>query len=199
MNDLGTVGIINGFDMNITQVPWQVSLQIHNGKFEFCAGAIISNRWVLTSARCLEVVKNKRLHVRVGATHVHEDGQLIDVEQRIMHENFDQIPQYRYDYDYGLIKLATELEFNEKVNKIDLPKSTDANVEVGTLCLTAGWGSLSNGAYSKILQGVELPIFDQNICKKLTYYDGVTLRMICAGFAEGGKNCESMIIISEWL
>lgn len=178
-------------DINITVVPWQVSLQIHNGRFEFCGGAIISKRWILTSARCLEVVKNKKMHVRVGATNVHADGQLIDVEQRIMHENFDQIPQYRLDYDFGLIKLATDLEFNEKVYKIDLPKSNDTNDEVGTLCLTAGYGILSNGAYSEILQGVQLPIFDQILCKKyLAKYTGVTSRMICAGFDEGGKNCE---------
>lgn len=42
--------IVGGFAMNITEVPWQVSLQLRGS--HFCGGSIIGKSWILTAAHC---------------------------------------------------------------------------------------------------------------------------------------------------
>lgn len=46
--------IVGGFAMNITEAPWQVSLQL--GGSHFCGGSIIGNDWILTAAHCTKYV-----------------------------------------------------------------------------------------------------------------------------------------------
>lgn len=42
--------IVGGFEIDIEEVPWQVSLQIYSS--HFCGGSIISQNWILTAAHC---------------------------------------------------------------------------------------------------------------------------------------------------
>lgn len=44
--------IVGGTVMDITQVPWQVSLQVRGS--HICGGSIIGENWVLTAAHCTE-------------------------------------------------------------------------------------------------------------------------------------------------
>lgn len=42
--------IFGGFETNIENIPWQVSLQ--RKSHHVCGGAIISPKWILTAAHC---------------------------------------------------------------------------------------------------------------------------------------------------
>lgn len=42
--------IVGGFEIDIKDVPWQVSLQTSG--FHICGGSIISPKWILTAAHC---------------------------------------------------------------------------------------------------------------------------------------------------
>lgn len=42
--------IVGGFEIDIRQAPWQVSL--HTDGSHFCGGSIIGDKWVLTAAHC---------------------------------------------------------------------------------------------------------------------------------------------------
>lgn len=44
--------IVGGSEIDISEAPYQVSLQIHNE--HYCGGCIIGNRWILTAAHCAE-------------------------------------------------------------------------------------------------------------------------------------------------
>lgn len=179
--------IIDGYKVNITDVPWQVSLQ-RNGISHFCGGAIIGSRWILTAAHCLYSQSVGGTKVRVGATRAYNDGHLISAKKLIVHEKYNTKASYMYDYDFGLIELATELEFSEKVSPIGLPAANRTDAP-GTIVSVNGWGITEFGAISQDLLGVKLPLVDQAKCKKAyNFLNAVTLRMICAGYEEGGKN-----------
>lgn len=47
----GTPRILNGGKISIREAPYQVSVQSKAGTHE-CGGAIINDRWVLTTAQC---------------------------------------------------------------------------------------------------------------------------------------------------
>ncbi|KAJ3660289.1 hypothetical protein Zmor_004744 [Zophobas morio] len=44
--------IIGGGDIDISQVPWQVSVQFYGA--HICGGAILSQTWVITAAHCTD-------------------------------------------------------------------------------------------------------------------------------------------------
>lgn len=173
--------------MNITQTPWQISLQRWNGTLHFCGGTIISDRWILTAAHCLEAYPISTIQVRVGATYKYNDGKLIDIEKAFVHEKFKaQI----YDFDFGLIQLKTKLVFNRAIRSVGLPDFGDAPFVNGTMCLISGWGDTKNSTESDVvLRGAEIPIISRKVCNKL-YPGRITARMMCAGYKEGGKDCE---------
>lgn len=171
--------------MNITQAPWQVSLQQDSGKYQFCGGSIIGSQWILTAAHCL----SRPMQVRVGATNKLTEGQLIDVKRRFVHKKHSYGED---DYDFGLLELADNLEFNESVKPIRLPDLGDGYIKNGTVCLVSGWGRTRNISESTdLLRGVQVPIVDQKICNA-AYEGKITPRMMCAGHKNGGKDCKSM-------
>ena len=51
-NDILTK-IIDGQETAINEYPWMVSLQLANG--HFCGGSLISEKWVLTAAHCIDI------------------------------------------------------------------------------------------------------------------------------------------------
>ena len=51
-NDILTK-IIDGQETAINEYPWIVSLQLANG--HFCGGSLISEKWVLTAAHCIDI------------------------------------------------------------------------------------------------------------------------------------------------
>lgn len=175
--------IIGGFIVNITQVPWQAGL-IFFGHEQRCGGSIIGNRWILTTAHCLDGLSPSEYKVLVGTSDKLFGGKIYDVEAHWLHYNYGPSSP---DNDFGLIKLKDELSFNERVQPIPLPMIDDVDPEVGTKVLVSGWGKTqSNGDSQRLLRAVALPTVDRNVCNK-AYKGLITDRMFCAGEREGGK------------
>lgn len=188
--------IVDGYKVNISDVPWQVSLQLEDYAFHYCGGAIISPRWILTAAHCLHKQSAGDMNVRVGATRVYEEGQKIRSAKLIVHEKYGT-GRGRFDYDFGLVELATDLVYNDKVRPIALP-SADMDVLEGTMVTVNGWGLTSswNGRPSDVLLGVKIPIVDRKVCQNvLGRVNPVTDRMICAGFRNSGSNSKSQNVV----
>lgn len=88
-----------------------------------------------------------------------------------------------------MIELAEPLEFDESRQPIKLPRPYEI-IRDESLCLVTGWGNTQNSSESRLnLRAAEVPIVNQRKCSKAyNRYGGVTPRMICAGFEQGGKD-----------
>lgn len=77
--------------------------------------------------------------------------------------------------------------FTNEVRSIALA-SSNARISDGTKCLISGWGDTQNASESnEKLRAAVVPTVIQSQCNR-AYRGGITPRMICAGYAAGGKD-----------
>ena len=89
------------------------------------------------------------------------------------------------------MKLDSPLDFNEDVQPACLPSPNwSPDQDPNNRCFTSGWGTLEydldNPQIPDTLQWVEVPAVTNEVCNQA--YGGITDAMICAGYAEGGKD-----------
>ena len=88
--------IIGGEPADISEAPWQVSLEYEEDGDEcqhFCGGVILNNEWILTAAHCVDEDEIGMCAVHAGATDQTDNsiGQRIQVDEIIIPDdwNFD--------------------------------------------------------------------------------------------------------------
>lgn len=167
--------ILGGFPLNITDAPYQASLQF-KGAHE-CGATIISNRVILTAAHCKEGALRFFFTVRVGSSYRNDGGEVYEVDKIKLHPSYDSIT---VDYDVALVFLKKELVFSELVQPIYLAED---NPPVGAECLVSGWGKTDDSTYSNILLGGNVKLISRSSCTKV-YGDEITDQMLCAGVTD---------------
>jgi len=88
--------ITGGFEVDISERPFQISLQNDDG--HFCGGSIINNRWILTATHCMfdrfgAELEPEDIQIAIGIStqdQVGIEGQLIDVASIIVHPDYDE-------------------------------------------------------------------------------------------------------------
>lgn len=127
--------IIGGENAKPGQFPHQVSLR-KTGDRHFCGGSIISNRWILTAAHCVNRLDIKEIRAVVGAFLIKDDGIHHEIVQILIN------PKSLEHNDVGLLQTKNEILFNQLVASIALPQQ---NVPIdGNLTVTvSGWGLTS--------------------------------------------------------
>ncbi|KAL0129005.1 hypothetical protein PUN28_004008 [Cardiocondyla obscurior] len=175
--------IIGGTPTTINKHPYQVSIH-YNGELA-CGGSIISKEWILTAAHCVYGGSPSLFKIRVASTYHDKEGTLITaVATIVIHKKYQADT---YDYDVALIKLHTPLTLGPNIKVVLLAVG---NIKPGSQAIVAGWGKTSrNGASSKVLQSLKIPIIEQEECRKIyARYRPVTSNMLCAGYLSGSKD-----------
>jgi trypsin len=155
--------IIGGTNAEIANHPWQVSFK--RGGNHACGGSIISDEWILLAAHCLpQNYEYTALTVHAGINNQTNtaEGQIVAVAQ-------NGIKHHAYihgggESDIMLIKLASKLRFNDKVQPIpyaNLCNSFDNLTANSIMATISGWGYTSPtqvGFPNEQLMQVSIPI-----------------------------------------
>ncbi|XP_058835106.1 trypsin-1-like [Topomyia yanbarensis] len=179
-----TSRIVGGYAVNITDFPYQISLSSWGG--HQCGGSIIGPRWILTAGHCAFSSDKPSQRVRVGSTDRTKGGLLLGLERVVQHPEYDS---GTIDYDFSLLQLEQDLLFNENNQAIELPEQ-DEELSDGALCRVSGWGNTQNvQESSRYLRAADVPSVNQEDCDAAyENFGGITPRMLCAGYREGGKD-----------
>jgi trypsin len=176
--------IVGGVEASLGEFPFIVSLQ--SGSFgHFCGGSLIKKNWVLTAAHCVKGSSIKKIVIGLHDQDDTKNAESLKAKRIIAHPQYDSNAS---DYDFALIELSKDSAFQPiDVNSEEIQISNDPNQAI--IATTAGWGATSEGSYNlpNLLQKVDVPLVPADVCNK-SYSGQITDRMICAGYAQGGKD-----------
>lgn len=185
-----TSRIIGGKVSKSGEWPWQMTLHFKGS--HVCGGVLISNNFVLTAAHCFPSTDGASLvasnwKVYGGVVSLVALPRPYQVKRIIINENYDSRTN---DQDITLLKLATTVDFTDKVQPACLP-TYNQQWSHGTECFTSGFGTTdeSSSDVSNSLMDVSVNIIDTSVCNSRYSYSGsVTKNMLCAGNLDGGKD-----------
>ncbi|XP_071867005.1 trypsin-1-like [Bombus fervidus] len=171
--------IVGGSQVDIGQHPHQLSLQTSG---HICGGSIISSNWAITAAHCVGSAPS-RYTIRVGSSHK-DWGTSYGIKNIIRHPKYDS---RTIDFDVALLQINGTIEFGTNVQPIE-PANTEPWYD--KMMNVTGWGTLKEGgSTSAQLMRVSVPIVSKSECADAyRYMNGITDRMICAGYTSGGKD-----------
>ncbi|MCP4701746.1 MAG: serine protease [Gammaproteobacteria bacterium] len=183
-----TPRIVGGRKAVANAWPWMSAIVPRNrsaSSENFCGGSLIHREWVLTAAHCMEGETPDTLDVVLGRSNLNslEDGERIAVSEIIAHPNYDSAS---VDSDLALMRLA-QPSAQPTLRILDRYSPL---AELGQMLTVIGWGKDSEyGEYQQELQQVSVPVVSNELCNKPESYNGdITSNMLCAGYAEGGKD-----------
>lgn len=125
--------VIGGRAAAVGQFTSIVSIR-SSTNIHFCAGFILSDRWVVSAANCGFLLQAASPYIAVGA-HRRTDGQRIRTARVILHPRYNRNTRA---FDIALVQTQTRIPLNNRIQPIRWPRS--ANVPAGQTVRLAGWG-----------------------------------------------------------
>ncbi|CAD0205048.1 unnamed protein product [Chrysodeixis includens] len=182
--------IVGGMETSISMYPYNVAIS-RNAK-HWCGGSIIDEQWVLTAGHCLESAfdgdkrKLQPFIIRAGSSFHNRGGYQARVNKVFFPHEY--VPG-NADFDYSLIRLDRPMPIGRNIAVLNLP-SKDYLMKENDILIVTGWGSTDESGYGHIpdrVRFVPVPVMRLEDCQK-SYRFYITPRMLCAGYATGGKD-----------
>lgn len=188
-SDVITPKIIGGAEVAPGEYPFMAALGYNIGGeiYQFCGGVIISDQWIATAAHCSEDQSAAEVGVMVGTNDLYNGtGEMLDIEEIILHPEYNPLLGVGGGYDIALWKLAEPIDLEasglQSVAMLS-PENADLAAD-GELATTVGWGASSID--SILLQDVHLPVADTQACMDVYANSSNFETQICGGVPEGG-------------
>lgn len=130
--------IVGGKPARPGQIPYQAMLRRSSTLSEYCSGAIISDRIVLSAARCAQGRNSDPAHVKivVGAHHRSSDGTLISVSRITSHPDFSR---NNMQNNICILQTLEKILFSNLIQAVELPSFIFPNI-TGIALRASGWG-----------------------------------------------------------
>lgn len=188
----GSPLIVGGVETNIDEYLFTVGLRDERDGRNFCGGALIDRRHVITAAHCVEssmlpwIMSPKWVSLGSHYLKGEEDGQQLPVLRRIQHPDYNR--RRGMHNDFAILELAWWA--NEDIPTIPLSRADPSNEGVGKPVTVAGWGTTSSsGSQSPVKLAVTVPIVSHQECERNV--SGIDPNsMLCAGGEEGKDSCQ---------
>lgn len=191
-----TPTIVGGQEADPGEWPWQVALVSKGndpGDGQFCGGALIGERWVLTAAHCVDTADTNSLDIVVGIhdlVTVDAGAVRVALSQIVVHPGWSDVTK---DNDIALLKLAQPIaERARRADALPIAYSKLPPASIGALvgvdATVTGWGNRSSNGqdFPARLHEVVVPIIANADCQNA--YSNLTDNMLCAGLPQGGKD-----------
>ncbi|XP_063629540.1 transmembrane protease serine 11B-like protein [Cydia splendana] len=182
--------IVGGMETSISMYPYNVAIS-RTGR-HWCGGSIIDEQWVLTAGHCFESAHDndkKKLAVfivRAGSSFHNRGGYQARVNRAFFPSKY--VPG-NADYDFALVRLDRPMPIGRNIAVLNLP-SQEYLIKPGDILIVSGWGSTHEtgaGHIPERLRFVPVPAMRLSQCQS-AYRFYITPRMMCAGYATGGKD-----------
>ncbi|KAL5277298.1 hypothetical protein ACFFRR_002494 [Megaselia abdita] len=178
--------IVNGFDLDIKDAPYQVSIQTDWG-FHFCGGSLIAPDIILTAAHCVEDnPPPSEISIYMGSSDRKRGGHRRAAINIIYHENYDEEEIFN---DVALIRIERPFTLSDKIQTIPLASSDPAP---GSTALASGWGDLfedDERPSPRHLQGVYLSTISLEDCRYAYGDSAIQDENLCA-YTEDKDTCQ---------
>ncbi|KAJ8417783.1 hypothetical protein AAFF_G00226260 [Aldrovandia affinis] len=189
-------------------IPWQALLHFGENVLDggIGGGALVSERWVLTSGRNLFLNKSRQAAKRqpltipkvyLGITQRNpvDPSKEVAVEKVVLHPDFQN--NSTWDNNLALIKLKEAVVYSETVMPIPLPMvGQDLEEQEGAQGVVTGWGWGTFFTFSNNLKYLILPVADRGLCRAEYSHGGQVLidtpqvdnRTFCTGASPYQEN-----------
>ncbi|XP_053964295.1 trypsin-1-like [Anastrepha ludens] len=178
--------IVGGMETEVNEYPWMAML-MRRGDF-YCGGSLINDQYVLTAAHCVRGFNKRVVSVRL-LSHNRTDGRVNTIDRQLdsiaVHDGYSG---RNLDNDIALLRFTEPLELREPLRPVCLAEFGKTYED--EIAVVTGWGAVKEGGFiADRLQEVQVPVMSQETCRKSKYgATRITDNMLCAGFAEGGKD-----------
>ncbi|XP_066248691.1 phenoloxidase-activating factor 3-like [Euwallacea similis] len=178
--------IAGGKTTSLGEFPWAALLEYNSkwGRRYGCGGSVISVRYILTAAHCVDLgVLEQNGYLQVDkivlgeydtrnatdcfvtqyGSECSDPLQILNVEKIIKHQSFSTSTTRN---DIALIKVEKDIVYSKYVQPICLPSNSFSLQEKEHFFIT-GWGRTETGSTSPVKLKARVPLTDKSNCSQL--------------------------------